>query len=395
MSPLPAVIGTLVGAIPAEEDAALVAQAGERGRITSRGGSVDISSTVLTVTAVDELNAQIFPPAQLQALEETGVAQFDFEMPGIDGTFTALAGSIAGDRWLEIRRRRTATPASVQPAAESTAAPQATGGFDDLPELEGLDLPERNMDSFLDGLTLSEDVLEGPAFGAPNEPANEGRHQIDRPEIAAADSARARTVVDSRPLARRLIRIGLPVAVCLAALVAGIYFGAMRRASAVRTAAARSSAAAPKSPPARASGAPLKAPAPRQETSAAAMPQATSPTQTTTSSAPSAPTVRPEEPSRSGFSVQVAAVRTRDEADRLVRRFGNQGYPAYLVRGEGAAANFYRVRIGTFADREAAEDVARELEGIEGVKPWIAKEIPENKPAASQMLPREEGANRR
>jgi cell division septation protein DedD len=393
--PPPAVIGTIVGKIPAEENAAFVAQVGEPGRITSRAGSVDISSAALTAAAMDDLNATIFPPAQLRALEETGVAQFDFVLPGVDGTFTALAGSIAGDRWLEIRRRSAATP-PARPAVESTAA-QALDGLDDLTEPAGFESPAGNMDSFLDGLTLSDDVLEGPALGAPNESADEGRRETDRPAIVAADSARAQTAVDSRPRARRLIRVALPVAACLlVALVVAGYFGATRRPSVSPTAAARPSAAAPTSaPPARASAAPLKSPAPRQEAPAAAMPPATSPTQTATSSAPAAQTVRSEEQTRSGFSVQVAAVRTRDEADRLVTRFADQGYPAYVVRGEGAAANFYRVRIGTFADRDAAKEVARQLEGIDGVNPWIATEIPGNKPAASRMLRMEEGANRR
>ena len=91
----------------------------------------------------------------------------------------------------------------------------------------------------------------------------------------------------------------------------------------------------------------------------------------------------------------MAAVRTRDEADRIVTRFVSQGYPAYLVRGEGAAANYYRVRIGAFPDRKSAEDVAKELEGTEGIKPWITKETPENKTAASQLSLRQEPPTRR
>jgi cell division septation protein DedD len=66
----------------------------------------------------------------------------------------------------------------------------------------------------------------------------------------------------------------------------------------------------------------------------------------------------------------------------MVTRFVSQGYPAYFVRGEGASANFYRVRIGTFPDRESAERAAKQLEGTEGIKPWIVKESPENETAA-------------
>ena len=73
----------------------------------------------------------------------------------------------------------------------------------------------------------------------------------------------------------------------------------------------------------------------------------------------------------------------------------SRGYPAYLVRGDGAAANFYRVRIGAFPDRKAAEDVARQVEGTDGIKPWIAKEIPEDKTAASRAVRAEGDSNRR
>ena len=50
------------------------------------------------------------------------------------------------------------------------------------------------------------------------------------------------------------------------------------------------------------------------------------------------------------------------------------GYSSYVVSGEGTSAGFYRVRVGAFADRQAAEDVARKIELAEGVKPWIVKE---------------------
>jgi cell division septation protein DedD len=79
---------------------------------------------------------------------------------------------------------------------------------------------------------------------------------------------------------------------------------------------------------------------------------------------------------REGFAVQVAAVRERDEADRMVAKLVTQGYSGYLIRGQGAAADFYRVRVGAFKDRQAAEEVAARLERAEGVKPWIVRETP-------------------
>src|SRR5262245_24678641 len=103
-SPPPA-FRALVETIPLEEEAAFVARTGDRGRITSRTGSVEVGSTVLTMAAIDKLNATIFPPDRLQTLRETGRVQFDFALPGVDGTLTALAGSSPDDRWLEVRRR--------------------------------------------------------------------------------------------------------------------------------------------------------------------------------------------------------------------------------------------------------------------------------------------------
>jgi cell division septation protein DedD len=127
----------------------------------------------------------------------------------------------------------------------------------------------------------------------------------------------------------------------------------------------------PPATPAAAVTPPAQPAAPSAETTAPPTPATTSPVWTT--GAP-AETIRPAEQRRNGFSVQVAAVETRAEADRLVTRFVTQGYSAYVARGEGAAANYYRVRIGAFADRKAAEDVARQLASTEGAKPWIAKE---------------------
>ncbi len=65
---------------------------------------------------------------------------------------------------------------------------------------------------------------------------------------------------------------------------------------------------------------------------------------------------------------------TKDEADRIAARLTQQRYPAYVVKGEGAAASFYRVRIGAFPSHEAAEETARQIESADGTKPWVVKE---------------------
>jgi cell division septation protein DedD len=480
MSTPPAVFRALVEAIPAGEDAAFIAKAGQRGRITSRAGNVDMGSMALTVAAIDKLAATIFPADQLRALEQTGLAQLDFVLPGIDGTFTALAGSTPTDRWLDIRRRSTgAAPADVRPAAEASAEPPAASGFSDgfsdRADLAGLEFPPRRAtDTDLTSLAMPDDLFERPESGAPTDlfpltvpddifdrPAgggvseswDGGRRPTDTREIFAGDSGRTRAVSGRRRAARGMFRVGLPVAVCLAAAlaVAG-YFGVLPLPSASRTTASPPlPPAGTPPPPARASVPPPASPAPLQQTSNAA-PQVTAPSQTAPSTAPAAQTtpsqaatssapaatpsqtapsnaatapvipgpaaptvlaapvsssqtaasstpaaqpIRSQEPARRGFSVQVAAVRTRDEADRLVTRLVSQGYPAYIVRGEGAAANFYRVRIGAFPSRESAEKIAKQLEGTEGIKPWIMKEIPENNIPASPLPVPKEHPNRR
>ena len=67
-------------------------------------------------------------------------------------------------------------------------------------------------------------------------------------------------------------------------------------------------------------------------------------------------------------------MRERDEANRMVATLVQKGYAGYVVNGEGAAAGFYRVRVGTFPSHEAAEAVASKIELSEGTKPWIVKE---------------------
>jgi DedD protein len=76
-----------------------------------------------------------------------------------------------------------------------------------------------------------------------------------------------------------------------------------------------------------------------------------------------------------GFAIQVAAVHEREEADRIVARLVSEGYSGYAIRGQGAAAAYYRVRVGA-RDRREAEEIAARLERAEGVKPWIVKETP-------------------
>ncbi len=75
---------------------------------------------------------------------------------------------------------------------------------------------------------------------------------------------------------------------------------------------------------------------------------------------------------RVGFTVQVDALRGRQDADAVVKILKTRGYPVFLVTPEYANAgdNLYRVQVGPFSTREDAERVRAKLSD-EGFKPFI------------------------
>ncbi len=75
-----------------------------------------------------------------------------------------------------------------------------------------------------------------------------------------------------------------------------------------------------------------------------------------------------------GFSVQIAAVKKRAEADAIVKRLQRKGYHAYVFTPPGRnPAAMFRVRVGSFKTREEAEAAAHRLEQEEQYKPWIIR----------------------
>ncbi len=75
------------------------------------------------------------------------------------------------------------------------------------------------------------------------------------------------------------------------------------------------------------------------------------------------------EPPGTGFVVQVAAVRRRDEANAMARRLSAKGYPAFVT----VAGPNFRVRVGKYDDRGEVESVAGRLETEERFMPWITR----------------------
>ncbi len=303
---------------------------------------------------------------------------------------------------------------SVAPAAQDAAV------NDDLSIPSNLDFPEARSDFDLDGLSLPEALPERPFAAASDDEAFKSEHS-DHMDIRPPDtSGMAKSHVPtstaaSSPLRSRSV-VMLSVVLGIVVLSAAGWFAAQRYLSTSPVAVA-APPPAPRKPalpkPARQKTADTPATAVASGTPAAApvaRPPAAKPRTETVAQKPNAiaPAPRPVPPPavakanagapapkpnnapvaanagapvppavpHEGFAVQVAAVRERDEADRIVARLVNQGYSGYLIRGQGAAAAFYRVRVGAFKDRQAAEDVAVRLERAEGIKPWIVKETP-------------------
>jgi len=77
------------------------------------------------------------------------------------------------------------------------------------------------------------------------------------------------------------------------------------------------------------------------------------------------------------YTVQVAALSDQASAEGLRRSLREAGYPAYLVSVPGEET-VYRLRVGAFADREAAQTYAAAMRGVGGTVPVpaLAEGIP-------------------
>ena len=75
-----------------------------------------------------------------------------------------------------------------------------------------------------------------------------------------------------------------------------------------------------------------------------------------------------------GYAIQVTTLRESAAAERMAERLVEKGYPAFVVASaSGAPVQVFRVRVGTYPDREDAEQILRRLEGEESFKPWITR----------------------
>ena len=73
------------------------------------------------------------------------------------------------------------------------------------------------------------------------------------------------------------------------------------------------------------------------------------------------------------YTIQAASVRNKTDADRLVKKLTQKGYPAYLlishIEGKGT---WHRVRIGSYASKDKAQPVLNKLRRA-GMKPILVK----------------------
>lgn len=73
---------------------------------------------------------------------------------------------------------------------------------------------------------------------------------------------------------------------------------------------------------------------------------------------------------RRGWVIQVAAMKTRGEAEGLAKELGAKGYTAFVLSGN---SNVYRVRVGGYKSKRDAETVAAKLRKEERINPWVTR----------------------
>ena len=72
-----------------------------------------------------------------------------------------------------------------------------------------------------------------------------------------------------------------------------------------------------------------------------------------------------------GFSIQVAALKDRRAAEKMVDSLSKSGYPAYSYRTIINGEVFYRIRCGPFLSLSQAKQCGKRLADEKGFKPFI------------------------
>lgn len=179
-----------------------------------------------------------------------------------------------------------------------------------------------------------------------------GGTPVDQPEIRVA-RAPARKVADTTHVEGERLPLPSPVSVDSGALLRGRH----------DSVASRAPAAAPNQGQ-RAAAPPAIVPAPVSRPPASATPA--SPVPAPSVPAPSAAARRPA----SRYAVQVAAARTRAEADPIVATFVAAGFPARVVTSSG----WFKVWVGDYPTTAAADSARRAIQARQGGAPFVIRE---------------------
>ena len=74
-----------------------------------------------------------------------------------------------------------------------------------------------------------------------------------------------------------------------------------------------------------------------------------------------------------GYTVQLAALNSRTDAEEMAERLASKGYAAYVVTPTAGTPRVYRVRVGMFPTRQEADTVAAKLQKEERFNPWVTR----------------------
>jgi cell division septation protein DedD len=84
--------------------------------------------------------------------------------------------------------------------------------------------------------------------------------------------------------------------------------------------------------------------------------------------------VTPKKPSGPLYTIQAAAVKKVEDADRLVAKLKKKGYPAYRAIGKVPEKGiWFRIRVGKYPSRSEANKTLQKLKKL-GLKPIIVKQ---------------------
>ena len=91
---------------------------------------------------------------------------------------------------------------------------------------------------------------------------------------------------------------------------------------------------------------------------------------------PAAQVKKPESPnSKLRYTLQISSYQEKQMAEQDVKQMKQRGYSAFVVASElEGKGTWYRVRVGSFSNKEAAEKLQKELRAKAGVTPFITIE---------------------